>query len=254
MHMNAPAADGLCLRGMRVRRGTGQSLQFPEIGLCAGEQAVVCGPSGSGKTTLLAALAGLLPFQATEARLGEHDLLALGRASGAAWDRFRARHVGLVPQQPLLIGAIDLLENLMLAQRLAGVDPDPVRARESLAELGLGALCARRPAALSRGQQQRVALARALINQPRLILADEPTANLDDALAEQAIALLREQARRHGAVLLIATHDARAIRGFERRLSLASHPEAGALIPAAGPTVGSTAGSAAGLAGGAIRP
>lgn len=237
------------MRGLKVGRAGGVPIVFPDVILPRGGQAVVCGPSGSGKTSLLAAVAGLLPFEATEARLGEHDLLALTRAGHRTTDRFRARHVGLVPQEPLLLGALDLVHNLMLAQHLAGHRPNEIQARQILAELGLADLALRRPGSLSRGQQQRVALARALINRPQILLADEPTANLDDALTEQAIDLLREQADRHQAVLLIATHDARVLSTFDRRVLLAPIGTSGPPAPrsvdpaAAGPIAASDAGS-----------
>lgn len=219
--MTEPRPPGLRLIGLVARRARDAELRFPDIELAPGEQAVVCGPSGAGKTTLLAALAGLLPFDADEASVQGHDLLALQRAGAAAFDVFRARSIGLVPQQPLLIGALSVLENLLIAQRLAGVATDAAQVRAQLDELGLQGLYGRKPAALSRGQQQRVALARALINRPLILLADEPTANLDDARAEQVIGLLQEQASRHQAHLLVATHDARVIAAFKRRVQLA---------------------------------
>ena len=219
--MSGPRPGGLSLIGLVVRRAKGTELRFPDVELEPGEQAVVCGPSGSGKTTLLAALAGLLPFSAQQAMVQGHDLLALQQRGSAAFDRFRARHIGLVPQQPMLLGALSSLDNLLIAQRLAGIRTDADRARAQLDELGLQGLHERKPAALSRGQQQRVALARALVNQPLLLLADEPTANLDDALAEQVIRLLQHQAARYRANLLVASHDARVMAVLGRRVKLA---------------------------------
>lgn len=219
--MTEPRPCGLRLIGLAVRRARGTEIRFPDLELAAGEQAVVCGPSGVGKTTLLAALAGLLPFVADQAIVQGHDLLALQRAGPAAFDAFRARSIGLVPQQPLLLGALSVLENLLIAQRLAGVATDAERARAQLDELGLQGLHERKPAELSRGQQQRVTLARALIHRPLILLADEPTANLDDARAEQVIGLLQQQASRHQANLLVTSHDARVMAAFGRRVQLA---------------------------------
>jgi putative ABC transport system ATP-binding protein len=186
----------------------------------SGAQAVVVGPSGCGKTTLLSLLAGLLPIQQGRILIGGVSLNELAQRSARAVDGFRARHIGLVPQQPLLFGMLSALDNLLLAQRLAGSPTDRDAARKLLAELGLAGLENRRPAQLSRGQQQRVALARALVNRPVLLLADEPTANLDDAHAAQAIDLLRERAHSLGAALLIATHDARVRHAFDTVLTL----------------------------------
>jgi len=211
---------GLLLIGLKVRRTGSAVLEFPDLELAPGEQAVVCGPSGRGKTTLLAALSGLLPFEAQHAQVHTHDLIALQGRGVSAFDAFRARCVGLVPQQPLLLGAISVLENLLIAQRLAGGATNRDLARTQLDELGLQGLHERKPARLSRGQQQRVALARALINRPLILLADEPTANLDDALAEQVIGLLQRQAHKHQANLLVATHDARVIGAFSRQVKL----------------------------------
>jgi putative ABC transport system ATP-binding protein len=115
---------------------------------------------------------------------------------------------------------LDVLDNLLAAQHFSGVPVDRAAARALLARLELGALERRRPRELSRGQQQRVALARALVNRPALILADEPTANLDDDNAAQALGLLAERAREAGATLLIATHDARVRERFEVALAL----------------------------------
>lgn len=219
--MTEPSPLGLRLTGLVVRLARGTELRFPDLQLAPGEQAVVCGPSGAGKTTLLAALAGLLPFDADQVSVQGHDLLALQRAGSAAFDGFRARSIGWVPQQPLLMGALSVLENLLIAQRLAGIPTDADAARARLDELGLQGLYGRKPAALSRGQQQRVVLARALINRPLILLADEPTANLDDVRAGQVIDLLQQQASRHQANLLVASHDARVITAFERRVQLA---------------------------------
>ncbi len=182
-----------------------------------GEQWLISGPSGCGKTTLLHILAGLLRAAAGEVRIGG---TALSSLSGAALDRFRGRHVGIVFQQLHLIEALTVQQNLMLAQSLAGLDAAPARVEEMLAGLGLADKLRARPHTLSRGQAQRVALARALINRPAILLADEPTSSLDDANAEQAIALLRDRAAVHGAVLVVASHD-RRLRGlFAQRLDL----------------------------------
>jgi putative ABC transport system ATP-binding protein len=221
-------AAGVSIEGLRVERAGRVVLEVPALVLGAGAQGAVVGPSGSGKTTLLAVLAGLLPVSAGRVSVGCQELDALAREGPRALDRFRARRVGLVPQQPLLIGVLDVLGNLLAAQHFAGRTVDRDAARALLERLGLGGLERRRPRELSRGQQQRVALARALVNRPALILADEPTANLDDANAAQALALLAERAREAGATLLIATHDARVRERFEGVLALPARTADGA--------------------------
>lgn len=223
-----PAAPGVSIEALRVERGGRTVLEVPALVLEAGAQGAVVGPSGCGKTTLLSVLAGLLPVREGRVSVGGVDLAALAREGPRALDRFRAQRVGLVPQQPLLIGVLDVLDNLLAAQHLAGRAPERGVALALLGRLGLGGLERRRPRELSRGQQQRVALARALVNRPALVLADEPTANLDDANAAQALALLADRAREAGATLLIATHDARVRERFDVALALPARACAGA--------------------------
>lgn len=218
--MTEAGTNGLTVDALRFERAGVLVLDIPHFELSPGDQAVVVGPSGCGKTTLLSLLAGLLPIQQGRITMGDVCLNEVAVRGARAVDAFRAQHIGLVPQQPLLFSMLGALDNLVLAQQLAGAAPNREAARALLAELGLAGLEHRRPAQLSRGQQQRVALARALVNRPSLLLADEPTANLDDAHAVQAIDLLRERARALGAALLIATHDARVREAFDHSLTL----------------------------------
>jgi putative ABC transport system ATP-binding protein len=213
-------APGVDVEGLRVERGGRTVLDVPRLSLPAGAQAALIGPSGCGKTTLLSVLAGLLPVGSGRVTVGGTDLREVARQGPHALDRFRARHVGLVPQQPLLFGVLDVLDNLLAAQHFAGLPVEREAARALLGRLGLDGLERRRPRELSRGQQQRVALARALLVRPALLLADEPTANLDDANAAAVLELLAERARDAGATLLVATHDARVRTRFEVALAL----------------------------------
>jgi putative ABC transport system ATP-binding protein len=215
-----PPGAGLAIHGLRHAIGGRLVLDLPAFSLPAGAQAVVTGPSGCGKTTLLSLVAGLLPLSVGRIAIDGEDLGAVAAQGPRAVDRFRARRIGLVPQQPMLFGMLDALDNVLAARHFAGEPSDRDAARALLALLGLAGLERRRPRELSRGQQQRVALARALINAPRLILADEPTANLDDALAAQVLDLLAERARALGATLLIATHDARVRARFGAGIAL----------------------------------
>jgi ABC-type lipoprotein export system ATPase subunit len=171
-----------------------------------GEHWLVLGPSGSGKTTLLHALAGILRPAAGCVVVAGRDLAAL---KAAELDRFRGLHIGIVLQRLHLIASLTVLDNLLLAQYLAGAPQDRRRAGEVLASLDLAAKAEARPHELSFGQAQRVAIARAVVNRPQLLLADEPTSNLDDARCMQALELLQAQARACNATLVIATHDQR---------------------------------------------
>lgn len=167
---------------------------------------LVIGPSGSGKTTLLHVLAGILRPTAGSANVAGQDLAAL---KPAELDRFRGQHIGIVLQRLHLVPSLSVARNLLLAQYLAGLPQDAARAREVLANLDVADKAAAYPHELSFGQAQRVAVARAVVNRPRLLLADEPTSNLDDARCAQAYGLLESQARACGATLVIATHDQR---------------------------------------------
>jgi putative ABC transport system ATP-binding protein len=221
------ADPGIAISGLVHRHRGEKVLDVAHWQLAAGEQAVVVGPSGSGKTTLLSILAALMPPTEGSVQIAGVDLVALQSRGGHEADRFRSRHIGLVPQQPMLFGVLDAVENVMAARHFAGLDTDRADAVDLLAAVGLQGLERRRPAQLSRGQQQRVALARAFANRPSLILADEPTANLDDERTEQVLALLCDRSREQGATLLVATHDARVRARFGRVLQLDAHGVAG---------------------------
>ncbi|MES1945212.1 antimicrobial peptide ABC transporter ATPase [Salinisphaera sp. PC39] len=194
-------------------------LRLADFALAQGEQAAVLGPSGSGKSTLLHLLAGVLSAAPGMVIVADRDWTTL---AGSARDRFRGREVGLVYQRPYLIGALRVLDNLRLARYAAGLPDDADVARATLAAVGLAATARCYPHELSQGQRQRVALARALVNRPRVILADEPTANLDDANAERVLTLLRDRAAERGATLLVVTHDTRVRAAFDRRLEMAT--------------------------------
>jgi putative ABC transport system ATP-binding protein len=135
----------------------------------------------------------------------------LARRSADAW---RARHIGFLPQKLHLSAALTVQHNLELAFWAAGMPVDAQRVQQVLAQLGVADLAQRLPSQLSGGQAQRVALARAVLMQPSLILADEPTASLDDAAAQDAVQLLVQAAGQHSATLVIATHDARVAQAL----------------------------------------
>lgn len=205
------------IENLRHRYGDAPVLSIPDWKASAGEHWLLTGASGSGKTTVLHVLAGIL--RPTEGRVKVNGCV-LDELSGAALDRFRGRHVGLVPQRLHLVASLSVLDNLRLAQYLAGLPQDEARAREVLGALSLETWADARLPALSQGQAQRAAIARAVVNRPRLLLADEPTAHLDDPHCAQVIHLLESQAAACGATLVIATHDQRVRRrmGKEYRL------------------------------------
>jgi putative ABC transport system ATP-binding protein len=194
------------LTGIEHRYGADVVLRVEAWRAAPGEHWLLAGPSGSGKSTLLHVLAGLTLPSAGRAIVAGTDLATL---AGHARDRWRGRSVGLVPQRLHLIGALTVRDNLRAAQYLADLPDDPARVRELLEAVQVADLAHRYPRQLSQGQAQRVAIARAVVNRPALVLADEPTANLDDAHAAAALELLRAQAVAVNAVLVVASHDAR---------------------------------------------
>lgn len=198
-----------------VHRYAGRTvLRLDSLVLAAGEHCALVGASGSGKTTLLHIVAGILPPSEGEVLLEGDHLYAPARD-----DRWRAQRIGVVPQKLHLIESLSALDNLRLAQSLVGRSDDSA-ADAALTALALGEQRLRRPSRLSLGQQQRVAIARAAITRPRLLLADEPTSALDDDNAQAAIDLLLQAAASCGALLLVATHDARIRSRFARVVEL----------------------------------
>lgn len=194
-------------------------LSIPHLEVKESEHLLVLGSSGSGKTTLLHILGGLLAPKQGKVIIGETDLYKL---SGSQRDKYRGQNIGLVFQKAHLITALSVQDNLLLTQYLAGMAQDKGRVKEVLEELGLGEKRKKSVRELSQGEQQRVTIARALLNRPRIILADEPTASLDDKNAQKVIELLKSQAEHYKASLLIATHDQRVKDQFELQLNLAT--------------------------------
>ncbi len=214
--MSRPAA-ALQIRELTFGYDREPVVQLNTLQLEAGSSCAVLGPSGCGKSTLMHLIAGLLRPTRGSIHIAGQDLAAL---KTSALDRFRGQNLGIVFQRLHLQGALNVIDNLRMAQRFAGVADDPVSAQNLLECLDLGGLSRALPAQLSHGQAQRVAIARALVHRPRLLLADEPTASLDDGHAQQALNLLRTQSRAIGATLLVVTHD-RRIRGrLDRELQL----------------------------------
>jgi len=193
-------------RGLSYRHPGGALLRFPDVDVPQGAVLLLGGPSGSGKSTWLA-LAGALVRPAAGALLVAGQ--ALHTLAPVAADAWRARAVGFLPQRLHLSPALTVAENLALAFWATGAVLDRTRIQRCLEALGIANLAHRKPGQLSGGQAQRAALARAVLQGPQVLLADEPTASLDDAAAADAVALLESTSRSQGATLVIATHDTR---------------------------------------------
>lgn len=209
------------LQGLRYRYAGGPDIVFPDFSLPAGRGLLLRGASGSGKSTLLALLAGLLTPTAGMLRVAGAELSTLGARQRDAW---RGAKLGFVPQRLHLSAALSVRDNLGLVYLAAGLPSDEARIDELLGALGLAGLSQRRPHQLSQGQAQRVALARALLRRPRLLLADEPTANLDDETAAASLGLLQQAAQEQGASLVLSTHDGRVVQALGGALQLLELP------------------------------
>lgn len=192
-------------------------IALPDLRVGAGETLLVLGPSGSGKSTLLHVLAAILIPTEGVVRLDGRDVRAL---PASEIDRFRGRTVGVVFQRHHLIDVLTVRENLELARHLAGLPPDPPKVDRLLDRLDLREKAGARIPELSEGQKQRTAIARAVVNAPRLLLADEPTASLDDHRADAVMDLLQGLAAETGCALVLTTHDRRVMARFERIVRL----------------------------------
>lgn len=199
----------------------GGRLCFSDQTLAGGETLLLMGPSGSGKSTCLSLLSGLRAVQSGEIWLCEE---ALHGASAAQRDALRARHLAVLPQGLHLSPSLSVQDNLALVYFAQGLKIERARIAECLGALGVAELADRMPHTLSGGQAQRVALARALLLKPRLILADEPTAHLDDASALAVLHSLQHIQQQSQAALVLATHDVRVLQAWPeaRRWQIAS--------------------------------
>lgn len=208
-----------------VVKGLGKSVRLGQESLTilegidlqvnSGETVALVGASGSGKSTLLGLLAGLdLPSQ------GEIEILgkSLGELDEEGRARLRAEQIGFVFQSFLLLPTMTALENVMLPAELRGESDCEPRARELLAAVGLGERLHHLPPRLSGGEQQRVAIARAFMTRPSLLLADEPTGNLDSKTGDKVIELLFELNRKHGTTLVVVTHDHQLAERCQRQV------------------------------------
>lgn len=193
-------------RNLKFRYRDGDELSFPDLCMDQGSHWLITGSSGSGKTTMLHLLAGLLKPNGGDVSIAGEQI---NRMSNASLDRFRGREIGIVFQTSHFVQSLTVSENLALARFLAKNKPDPERVKTLLSRLGLGEKENKKPHQLSVGEQQRAAIARAMANKPAVVLADEPTASLDDSNCKAMIDLLRSECEASGATLVIVTHDQR---------------------------------------------
>jgi putative ABC transport system ATP-binding protein len=207
----------VCLT-LESRAGPVEILRGVDLNVGRGQAIAVVGPSGSGKTSLLMILAGLERATSGDVRIGAHDFNGLGEDALAL---IRGAEIGIVFQSFHLVPTMTALENVALPLEFAGVQGAFAIAREHLDEVGLARRVDHFPAQLSGGEQQRVALARALAPRPKLILADEPTGNLDGKTGRHVIDLLFGLQRRRQATLVLVTHDERLAAECERTIRMA---------------------------------
>ena len=216
--MSAISCNDLC---KYYQQGDAVIKGLDHVSLEIEEASFIClsGPSGSGKTTLLNAIGGLDSLDSGEISINGERVDLLGKA---ALSDLRLHSIGFVFQAYNLIPVLSARENVEFVMQVQGVSAAERKRRSSriLQEVGLEGMEDRRPAQLSGGQQQRVAVARAIVSQPKLVLADEPTANLDSKSMERLMTIFRELNRTHKVTFLIATHDQRVMEWAERRISM----------------------------------
>jgi putative ABC transport system ATP-binding protein len=196
-----------------------RALTDVDLTIGRGEFVTLAGPSGSGKTTLLNMIGGLDQPSAGSVTL---EGRRIDRSSASELADYRLQHVGFVFQAYNLIPVLSARENIEFVMELQGVDAATRAAasREILEEVGLTGMADRRPAEMSGGQQQRVAVARAIVSKPAIVLADEPTANLDSTTSRELVELMLSLNQRHGTTFLISTHDPLVIDLAPRRITL----------------------------------
>ena len=202
-------------KNLRFKYDDDSELSFPDI-KTSKENLLILGASGVGKTTFLHLLSGLLkPLE------GEIDLIGttISKLTMTEMDRFRGKNIGIVFQKPHFINSLTVKENLQLAQYISK-KIDKTRINSLLESLGIEDKANKKTLNLSQGEKQRVSIALAIVNSPKLILADEPTSSLDDLNCDKVINLLKNQAAKYKAKLIIITHDFRLKKHFKNTLSL----------------------------------
>jgi ABC-type lipoprotein export system ATPase subunit len=201
-------------RSYRIGRKSIKVLHGIDLSIHRGERVFLCGPSGAGKTTLLYTLAGLERPERGSVRIDGTDLYGMGRREQA---KFRNQRIGYVFQNYHLLPELTALENVAVPGAIAGRDTTEL-ALKALARVGLADRSDHLPAELSGGEQQRVAIARAIVNEPKVLFADEPTGNLDSANSAEIMSILLDLASEHGVTLVVVTHDQNLAKVGDRTL------------------------------------
>jgi putative ABC transport system ATP-binding protein len=194
-----------------------QALRGVDLDVARGEFLAVVGPSGSGKSTLFHILGGLAPPTDGEVWIDGHELR---RMTDSERTEMRQKKVGFVFQKYNLLPTLTARDNIAIARSLAGVESEPPGFDQILQQLGIAHRLTHRPRALSGGEQQRVAIARALVNQPAILLADEPTGNLDTANSDAVLGLLRNLNKSIGQTILMITHNPEAAAFADRIVTM----------------------------------
>ena len=194
-----------------------QNFIMPDLFCQAGSTILVTGNSGKGKTTYLHILAGMLQPNSGEILIDNTDFTNL---KGSKADKFRGKNIGVVFQKSHFIASLSVLENLEMASWLATGKKHTKRAKELLNKLDILEQAHKQPSQLSVGQQQRVSIARALMNEPKVLLADEPTSSLDDKNADNVIEILETLSKEYKTALIIVTHDNRIKAKFTNQITM----------------------------------
>ncbi|MCS7004644.1 MAG: ATP-binding cassette domain-containing protein [Cytophagales bacterium] len=209
----------LIVKNLKVQVSQFKEISYPSFSLAESEKLLISGNSGSGKTTLLYTIAGLLKPSQGEIIWKNTTISQLSKKQA---DAFRARYIGFATQKPFFIDSLNVLQNLVLAQKIAQQTVHMPSIQQTVAALGIEHILHQRIQSLSAGELQRLSLARSLLNRPALLLADEPTANLDDHNCQAILQLLLDVAQHQNLTILVASHDKRLFELFKNRLTLSN--------------------------------
>jgi ABC-type lipoprotein export system ATPase subunit len=207
----------LACSDLQFSYGVNKSFSFPSFSCAKGETLLILGNSGTGKTTLLHLMALLLHPKSGSIKINGQELAQLSAKEAT---KMRANHLGIIYQKSHFVSSLNVMENLLLANYLANQNQSKEQARKLSNNLDFAELLDKKTSLLSGGEQQRVSIARALMNNPNVILADEPSSNLDDENCGKVIQLLENQSKNIGAALVIVTHDQRLKDRYKNIITL----------------------------------